>query len=304
MKIVFMGSPDFALPGLEKLYYSRHQISAVVSGEDKARGRGSETSPTAVKAKAVDLQLPVIEVHNLQDSSFVNKLESLQADLFVVVAFRILPPEILAIPAKGTINLHASLLPKYRGAAPIHWAVINGEAQTGCTVFWVTQKMDTGNIINQCSSPIGKNETTGQVYDRLKVLGSELLIEAVNSIADGTSTAYEQNDEEATRAPKLFRDDCKIDFHQSAQEVHNKIRGLSPVPGAWAELDDLIFHLYQSKMGPAEPVKPGTLRMHGDDLLAGCEEGTVVLETVQLEGKRQMNGRDFMNGYHGTGQLY
>jgi methionyl-tRNA formyltransferase len=304
MNIVFMGSPDFALPSLAKLNQSHQQISAVVSGEDKVRGRGSETSPTAVKAKALELQLPVIEVQNLRDSSFIAKLESLQADLFVVVAFRILPPEILAIPTKGTINLHAALLPKYRGAAPIHWAVISGETQTGCTVFWVTQKMDTGNIISQCSTPIGKNETTGQVYDRLKELGSELLAEAVDSIADGSSTSYEQNDEKATPAPKLFREDCKIDFHQSAQKVHNKIRGLSPAPGAWAELDDLIFNLYQSKIGPDEPIKPGTLSMHDDDLLAGCEEGTIVLETVQLEGKRQMSGRDFMNGYHGTGQLY
>jgi methionyl-tRNA formyltransferase len=304
MKIIFMGSPDFALPSLEKLYRSPQEISAIVTGKDKRRGRGSEMTPTAVKARATELQLPIIEVEDLQDPSFIRELEKLQPDLFVVVAFRILPQQILNIPTKGTINLHASLLPKYRGAAPIHWAVMNGETHTGCTVFWVTEKMDTGNIINQHSTFIGKNETTGEVYARLKEQGSNLLAQSVKEIVDGTVTSYKQNDEESTPAPKIFKDDCKVDFNKSALEIHNKIRGLSPLPGAWAELDDLKFNLYKSVIGPSKSVKPGSLHMHENDLLAGCKDGTVVLQTVQIEGKREMSGKEFMNGYHGTGQLY
>ncbi len=286
MKIVFMGSPDFALPILEKLYHSPHEISAVVSGRDKRRRRGSETTPTAVKAKATELQLPVIEADDLHDSTFIRKLEKLQPDLLIVVAFRILPQQILDIPAKGTINLHASLLPKYRGAAPIHWAIMNGETRTGCTVFWVSKKMDTGNIINQLPTSIGNNETTGEVYDRLKEQGSDLLVQSVQEIADGTVTSHMQDDEEATPAPKIFKDDCKVDFHNPAAKVHNKIRGLSPIPTAWAELDDLRFNLYKSAIGPSKSIKPGSLYMHESDLLAGCKDGTVALKRVQIEGKR------------------
>ncbi|MEX2363392.1 MAG: methionyl-tRNA formyltransferase, partial [Balneolaceae bacterium] len=202
MNIVFMGSPEFALPSLEKLYESAHTIKAVVSNKDKRRGRGSKTSPTPVKARALELNLPVIEADDLQSEEFEESLKALNADLFVVVAFRILPKNILEIPRKGSVNLHASLLPKYRGAAPIHWAIINGEEETGCTVFFLDELVDTGNILAQKKTHIGENETTGELYERLRHLGSDLLVEAVNSIKTGDYTLSSQNDAFATPAPK------------------------------------------------------------------------------------------------------
>lgn len=299
-----MGSPDFAIPSLEKLHASEHQIAAVVSGEDKRRGRGGKTSPTPVKSKALDLQLPVIEVEDLKSTSFRDQLEEIAPDLLVVVAFRILPSTILEIPKKGSVNLHASLLPKYRGAAPIHWAVISGETETGCTIFFLDEKVDTGKIISQRKIPIGPNETTGDIYSRLKTTGSDLLLKTVHTIADGSYTTREQNDAAATGAPKLFTEDCKINFNRPAAVVHNKIRGLSPFPTAWAELDDLKFNLYRSELGPDSKLKPGQIQMQNDNLLAGCNPGTVILKEVQLQGKKRMSGKDFMNGYSGTGWLH
>lgn len=305
MKIVFMGSPDFAISSLQKLHQSSHEICAVVSGKDKRRGRGSETSPTPVKAKALELDLAVIEVEDLQSTTFENRLRELQADLFVVVAFRVLPPNILAIPLKGSVNIHASLLPKYRGAAPIHHAIMNGETETGCTVFMLDEKVDTGKIIKQQSLPIGKNETTGDIYNKLKKMGSDILLDAVNEIEDGTYSARPQDHSKATPAPKLFTEDCKVDFDQPARAVHDKIRGLSPFPTAWAKLDDLKFNMYRSKIGPEKKLKVGELAMENDDLLVGCaNSSTVILEEVQLQGKRKMSGKDFMNGYSGIGVLH
>jgi methionyl-tRNA formyltransferase len=304
MRIVFMGSPDFAIPSLEKLHQSNHDVVSVVSNVDKRRGRRANPTPTVVKKKALDLNIPVIEVEELDDPSFYEELKSLQADLFVVVAFRILPSELLELPSEGAINLHASLLPKYRGAAPIHWAIMNGEKKTGCTVFFLDDKVDTGNIIKQRETDIGPNETTGDLYKRLKKMGSELLIEAVEEIASGTYQLRSQDDDKATPAPKLFTEDCKIDFDKPAQQVHNKIRGLSPFPTAWAVLDDLKFNIYRSKIGPDKELAPGRLELRRGDLLVGCRSGTLLLEEVQLEGKRRMSGEDFMNGYHGPGMLH
>lgn len=304
MRIVFMGSPDFAIPSLQKLYNSDHEIISVVSNVDKRRGRGGKTSPTAVKKKALELNLPVIEVEELDDPSFYERLQALEADLFVVVAFRILPPKILDLPQKGSINLHASLLPKYRGAAPIHWAIINGEEETGCTVFFLDERVDTGQIIKQRKTFIHPNETTGDLYKRLKKMGSKLLVEAVEEIDQDAYELCKQDHDKATSAPKLFRNDCKIDFNKPAAEVHNKIRGLSPFPTAWAMLDDLKFNMYRSQVGPSIDLAPGRLQMQGDDLLVGCREGTVILEEVQQQGKKRMSGKDFMNGYDGPGMLH
>ena len=304
MRIVFMGSPDFAIPSLDKLQQSDHEIVSVVSNVDKRRGRRERPSPTAVKKRALEFNLPIIEVEELDDPGFYDKLKALNADLFVVVAFRILPPDILDLPKKGSINLHASLLPKYRGAAPIHWAIINGEEKTGCTVFFLDEKVDTGNIIEQRATEIGPNETTGDVYKRLKMMGSNLLMDAVEQIDRDSYQLQKQDDDKATPAPKLFTEDCKIDFSKPANLVHNKIRGLSPFPTAWAMLDDLKFNMYRSEIGPSIELAPGRLQMHNDDLIAGCNDGSVVLKKVQLEGKKRMSGKDFMNGYNGQGMLH
>lgn len=304
MNIVFMGTPDFAVPSLEQINHSSHQIQAVVTGVDKRRGRGSKKSPTAVKAKALELDLPVIEVENLDSASFEEELRNLAVDLFVVVAFRVLPANILAIPAEGAVNLHASLLPKYRGAAPIHWAVMNGEQQTGCTVFMLDETVDTGEIIAQTTTDIGRNETTGDLYGRLKKQGSQLLAETVDDIEADDFTLTSQNDKMATPAPKLFTDDCKINFHQPAENVHNRIRGLSPFPTAWAELDDLKFSMYRSVLSADQPLTPGHIAHKNGEMVVGCGEGSVVLKEVKMEGKKKMNGHDFMNGYHGSGVLH
>lgn len=303
MNIVFMGSPDFAIPSLEKIYQSKHTISAVVSNIDKRRGRGSETAPTPVKAKAVELGIDVIEVEDLKSKQFHEALKSLNADLFVVVAFRILPKSVLEIPSIGSVNLHASLLPKYRGAAPIHWAVMNGEEKTGCSIFFLDEKVDTGNIILQEELLIDTNETTGEVYARLMDQGSDVLLKAINQIEDKSYTLHTQNNEEATPAPKLFKEDCHIDFNQPAEVVHNKIRGLSPFPTAWAYLEGAKFNMYQSRLGPISNVDPGELFVKNGMLLAGCADGTVELLEIQLPGKKKMMASDFLKGNVIEGEL-
>ncbi|MFN1835408.1 methionyl-tRNA formyltransferase [Balneola sp. MJW-20] len=297
MKIVFMGSPDFAIPSLEKLVDSQHEILAVVSNPDKRRGRGSSTSPTPLKAKALELGLPTIDVEDLRSAEFEESLQNLNADLFVVVAFRILPVNILEIPKIGSVNLHASLLPKYRGAAPIHHAVMEGETETGCTIFFLDEKVDTGNIILQAKTPIGENETTGEVYNRLKKEGSELLLEAVDLIANGEPPLNPQDDTLATPAPKIFRDDCRIDFDQKAKKVHNKIRGLSPFPTAWTTWNGKKFNIYRSKLGPGVQADPGEILIKEGKLLVACKDGSVELIEVQLPGTKVMSAEDFMNGH-------
>ncbi|MDR9419644.1 methionyl-tRNA formyltransferase [Gracilimonas sp.] len=297
MNIVFMGSPEFAIPSLEQIYGSEHTIKAVVSNIDKRRGRGSKTSPTPVKKKALELGLPVIEIEDLHSHEFAARLEELEADLFVVVAFRILPASVLKIPKIGSINLHASLLPKYRGAAPIHWAIMNGEKETGCTVFFLDDKVDTGNIILQEKTAIKENETTGQLYERLRDMGAKVLLKAINKIATQDYSLAKQDHSLATPAPKLFRDDCHLNFNQTSRVVHNKIRGLSPFPTAWSFLKDEKFNIYQSKIGPDLNVKPGRLFEHEGKLLVGCSEGTVELKIVQLPGTKRMSGEEFLRGY-------
>lgn len=304
MKIVFMGSPDFAIPSLEKLDASGHEIVSVVSNVDKRRGRGGDKSPTPVKARAIELNLPVIGVENLKSETFSEQLKTLKADLFVVVAFRILPRPLLEIPEKGAINLHASLLPKYRGAAPIHWAIINGEEKTGCSIFFLDENVDTGSILKQKETPIGPNETTGDVYDRLKEMGSELLLNAIDEIEEGSYTLKPQDDSEATPAPKLFKEDCKIDFNNPAKKVHNKIRGLSPFPTAWATLDDLKFNLYRSRISSTKRLRPGQIGIDDGEMIVGSNDYDLILEEVQIQGKHRMSGRDFMNGYSGTGIIH
>lgn len=298
-----MGSPEFAIPSLEQIYYSEHTIKAVVSNVDKRRGRGSKKSPTLVKAKAQELGLPVIEVEDLSSAQFADQLKALDADLFVVVAFRILPTTILDIPKKGSINLHASLLPRYRGAAPIHWAIINGEEETGCTVFFLDEKVDTGNVIAQKKTAIGDNETTGELYDRLRDMGSELLLDSINKIDSGDYSLSEQDHSKATPAPKLFREDCHIDFNKPAKEVHNKIRGLSPFPTAWANWNGEKFNMYGSKLGIHANIDPGELFVKENKLLVGCSEGTVELTEIQLPGTKRLTGEELIRGYDVRGVL-
>jgi methionyl-tRNA formyltransferase len=305
LRIVFMGSPEFAVPSLEKLQSGPHSIVAVVTGNDKRRGRGTDTSPTAVKKAALRYGLPVIEVENLKSPDFISSLKSCNADLFVVVAFRVLPLDVLEIPEIGSINLHASLLPRYRGAAPIHHAVMNGETETGCTVFFLDEKVDTGNIVMQKKTGIGPHENTGEVYERLMHMGADLLFRSVNRIAGGGYELHRQNDEEASPAPKIFPEDCRIDFSESESRVYNKIRGLSPFPGAWAVLDGQRFRIHEARPAvySSSDISPAQIVIDNQKVLAGCGNGAVLLLKVQLEGKKTMEAIDFFRGYKGESVL-
>lgn len=297
LSIVFMGSPDFALPSLEKIHQSDHHISAVVSNPDKRRRRGKKPEPTPVKRRAGQLGLKTIDAEDLKSDKFHQQLSDLNPDLIVVVAFRILPKKILEIPEIGSVNLHASLLPKYRGAAPIHWAVIRGEKETGCTIFFLDEKVDTGEVIDQVTVPIGANETTGQLYEKLKVTGAELLLSSVNRIASGHFKTFPQNDQQATTAPKLYRENTKIDFSEPAETVHNLIRGLSPIPGAWCNYGDQKMNIYRSEAMPGTDLPVGTLTTKENRLLVGCGKGSVELKEIQLPGTKRMSGLEFANGY-------
>ncbi len=303
MNIVFMGSPEFAIPSLEKLYNSEHTILAVVSNIDKRRGRGSETAPTPIKAKAIELGLPVIEVEDLKSEEFESKLRALNADLFVVVAFRVLPKNVLQIPKIGSINLHASLLPKYRGAAPIHWAIINGEQETGCTIFFLDEKVDTGNILLQKRMEIGESETTGDLYERLMVEGSIQLEKAVTLIGNKNFDLKTQEDSLASPAPKLFKENTHLDFSKSAQQVHNKIRGLSPFPTAWAMWGDKKVNIYKAQKAPHIRLKVGELSVKENSLFVGCNDGSVELLEIQLPGKKRVTGSEYTRGHEIEGFL-
>ncbi|MEX0890116.1 MAG: methionyl-tRNA formyltransferase [Balneolaceae bacterium] len=298
MNSVFMGSPDFAIPSLNALHDSSFKIQAVISTPDKRRSRGGVMTSTPVKGRAVELGYPVHTFESTSDPEMESLLKKLKPDLLVVVAFRILPPEILKIPERGSINLHASLLPRYRGAAPIHWAIINGEEETGCSVFFLNESVDTGNVIRQVRTRIGSDETTGDLYDRLKELGATLLIESIEQIVHGDVEGVPQQEIEATPAPKLYSKDAHIDFSHPSSDVHNRIRGLSPFPGAWARYKGEKMNLYRSRKGPDLDLARGELLFaEGRYLLAGCGEGTVELRELQLPGKSRISGNDFANGY-------
>ena len=301
LRIVFMGSPEFAVPSLQKLANSGHKIVTVVSGTDKKRGRGNELSPTPVKSAALALGLPVLGFASMKDPGLESSLKDLLPDLIVIVAFKILPDRILSIPKFGSINLHASLLPAYRGAAPIHHAVMNGETKTGCTVFKLDSGIDTGGILLQKATPIGPDETTGSVYDKLMRMGGDLIVEAVALIASGKAEFRPQDDGKASPAPKLFDEDCKVDFNRPAIEVHNKIRGLSPFPCAYAMLDGKRLKLLAShyREGIGKKGAPGNVSMDGDEIYVACLDESIRLDEVRYEGKRQMKAVDFFRGFRG-----
>jgi len=304
MRIVFMGSPDFAVASLEALADAGFSIVSVVTGPDKRRGRGTAHSATPVKSAALRYNLPVIEVDDLRNPDFADQLRALKPDLLVVVAFRVLPRTILDIPTRGAVNLHASLLPAYRGAAPIHRAVMNGETRTGTTVFFLDERVDTGSYIAQCQTFIDPDETTGQVYERLMHLGAQLLVHSVKQIQAGTYTLTQQDEALATAAPKLYASDCVIDFTRPASALHNQIRGLTPFPGAHTWLDDKRLKVQHSQPGPAMHLESGRIHFHDGKLLVACADNTTIaLEKVQLEGKKPVDGASFFNGYTGDGRI-
>jgi methionyl-tRNA formyltransferase len=299
-----MGNPEFAVPSLEALHRAGFNIVSVVTGSDKKRGRGSELSPSPVKAKALELGLPVIEADSMRDPEVEKKLRALSPDLFVVVAFKVLPMSLLKVPRVGSINLHASLLPKYRGAAPIHWAIKRGESETGVTIFFLDEQVDTGSYLMQKRVQIGPEDTTGDVYSGLMSLGADALVEAVERIKAGGFELTRQNDALATSAPKLFAEDAKIDFGQKAVDVVNHVRAMNPFPMAWVMLDGKKLKVLKVAIGEAGLLTgPGEVLVLGEKLIVGTGDGCVELEIVQLEGKKVTSGSDFVRGYQGNYQL-
>jgi len=303
-RLIFMGNPEFAVPALEALHQAGNDIVAVVTGSDKKRGRGSELSPSPVKAKALELGISVIEADSMRDAEVEQKLRALNPDLFVVVAFKVLPARLLEVPQVGSINLHASLLPKYRGAAPIHWAIKRGESETGVTIFFLDEQVDTGSYLMQKRVGVGPEDTTGDVYSRLMSLGADALVEAVELIKTGNYILIPQDETLATSAPKLFVEDAKIDFGQKSVHVVNHVRAMNPFPMAWTILDGRKLKVLIAKSVIVdEPLRPVEVRIIGGKLLVGTVDGCVELVLVQLEGKNVTSGSDFVRGYQGEYQL-
>ncbi len=300
-----MGTPEFAVPSLEILLENGYDIPAVVTAPDKPGGRhGLQIS--AVKKCALERGLQVLQPEKLRNPAFLEELRSFKADLQVVVAFRMLPEIVWNMPPLGTMNLHGSLLPKYRGAAPINWAVINGETETGLTTFLLQHEIDTGDMLFQERLPIGENETAGELHDRMMLLGAQLVLKSVRAIERGDARPMPQSDAEASHAPKIFHETCHIDFARPTAQVHNFIRGLSPYPGAWTELDGKTVKVLRTEKeelgiggwGLEVRPQPGAFFSDGKNFVKiSTLDGYVQILELQMEGKRRMNVREFLNGY-------
>ena len=296
MNIVFMGTPDFAVPSLKRLYESRHKISCVVTAPDKERGRGQKVSFTSVKVFAVENNIPVLQPDKLKNENFISELKNINADLFVIVAFRILPKEVFTIPRKGSFNLHGSLLPKFRGAAPIQWALIKGEKETGLTTFALAEKVDTGNIYYLEKINIYAEDNFGTLHDRMSERGAEAVFTTVEMVESGNFVLKEQDNSMASPAPKITKEIQQIDWNKPAVEIHNLIRGLSPFPGAFFYNNDKLLKIYSSKVSDKQ-LKPGEITHTKNELYAGCGQNSLQILELQQEGKRRMFAEEFLRGY-------
>ncbi len=305
LRIVFMGTPEFAVASLDALVNERCNIVGVVTAPDKPAGRGMKLNESAVKKYAVEKGLKILQPEKLKNPNFLEELRSLNTDVQVVVAFRMLPEVVWNMPPLGTINVHASLLPQYRGAAPINWAIINAEKETGVTTFKLQQEIDTGNILLQEKITIGEDETAGELHDRMKLLGANLLVKTIKGLAEGTIKETNQSEirnpksEILHHAPKIFTETCKIDWHKTIDEIHNFIRGLSPYPGAFTYLNNKMLKIYRSKKEVSlNAFKNGSVHSDGKTYLKfACSNGFIHVIDMQLEGKKRMNVEDFLRGY-------
>ncbi len=303
LRIVFMGTPSFAVKTLETILDSHHQVVGVVTAMDKPAGRGKKIKQSDVTVFAKEQGLNVLQPENLKDEQFVAQLESLKADLFVVVAFRMLQAVIWAMPPKGTINLHASLLPHLRGAAPINWAIMNGLTETGVTTFFINEVIDTGKIIDQRKVSIGENMNCGELHDVLKNEGAQLLLETINQLSRGGIQALEQETNVSTEAPKIFKKDCEINWNNKSLHIHNQIRGLSPYPAAWCILynrkkqEQFQFKLLASELNNQSPKSYSKQLILGENgILFPCSDGYIAIQELQAEGKIRMNYKAFIAG--------
>lgn len=309
LRIVFMGTPEFATASLKKLFEDGFNIVGVVTVPDRKAGRGQKITFSDVKKYALENKIPILQPEKLKDQSFLSELEALKPELSIVVAFRMLPEEVWAMPKYGTINLHASLLPNYRGAAPINHAIINGEKETGVTTFFIDHKIDTGNIILQEKTQIEENEIAGELHDKLMQIGSELLKKTVVEIATEKAKGIPQislanSSTKLSEAPKIFKDDCKVDWTLPIDQIHNKIRGLSPYPGAFTELispegETYTLKIFKSKKNKGNPEgEPFKIRINSNEHIIIClSDGYIQLLEIQLSGKRRMPASEFLRGF-------
>lgn len=304
MNIIFMGTPDFAVPSLEILLENNYTVSAVVTAPDKPRGRGQHVSVTPVKEAALKHSLPLLHPESLKDPEFVSQLLSYNPDLIVVVAFRILPREVYTIASLGAFNLHASLLPKYRGAAPINWAIINGEKESGVTTFFLQDKVDTGSVILQKAIPVSDHMNAGELHDALSAVGSTAVLETVRLIERGNVRPQQQDDSLASPAPKIFKEHCRINWNQSTEKIRNFIRGLSPYPSAWTMHEGKVIKIFGGKRS-AEPHSdsilmsstPGAIHTNRTQIFVRAGDGILEIIELQQEGKKRMAVEEFLRGY-------
>jgi len=300
MRVVFMGTPDIAATCLKKILETGHDVVAVYTQPDRPKNRGMKLAFSPVKEVALAHQLPVFQPENFRDEETVEQLRALQPDVVAVVAYgRILPQKVLDIPQKGCINIHASLLPAYRGSAPYQWAVLDGLAETGVTAMYLCREMDAGDMIDTAKTPIGENETAGELLDRLAVLGADLLDRTLRAIGDGTVQAVPQDHSKATYAPMLDKSMCPIDFTKTARQVHNHVRGMNPWPVATMELQGKRFKVYETTALAEETGKePGTvLELTKKGLKIACGEGVIEIRTLQAEGGKRMAAPDYFRGH-------
>lgn len=305
IKIVFFGTPEFAVASLEKLVDSDFNIAAVVTMPDKVAGRGHKLLQSDVKKFALSRGLPVLQPEKLKSEEFLKQLREIDADLFIVIAFRMLPEAVWSMPRLGTFNLHGSLLPKYRGAAPINRAIMNGEKETGITTFFLKHEIDTGDIIDQQKITISDDDNVGSVYDRLMHLGAEMVVKNVEEIAAGTVKPKPQPEGEFIPAPKIFKSDCAIDWNRPAVEIHNQVRGLSPYPAAFGTIVENADHKYNAKIfttALTEPKgcasAPGDIVIEGKRMWVKCSDKFLEIIELQPAGKKRMETSAFLLGYH------
>lgn len=296
LRIVFMGTAGFAVPSLDILLENGYDIPLVVTAPDKPRGRGREMLPTKVKKRALDASLPLAQPAILRDAAFAGEIRRVAPDLAVVVAFRILPREVFAIPRLGTFNLHASLLPRYRGAAPINRAIMNGETETGVTTFFLDDQVDTGKMLLQARTPILPDDDAGALHDRLAAIGAEMVLHTVRLIEQGKAHPRDQDASLASPAPKIFKDDCRILWDRPAADIRNQIRGLAPIPAAFTLHAGKVIKVFRATVidGTAGA---GIVEAGKDFLRVGTGSGILDLEELQQEGKRRMGVEEFLRGY-------
>lgn len=298
MNIIFMGTPDFSLPSLKILLESRRKILAVITQPDKERGRGRKISFTPVKQLALEYNLPVFQPEKLKGNKvFIEEMNALKPDLFVVVAFRILPKEVFEIPRYGSFNLHASYLPKYRGAAPIQWALINGETETGLTTFKLAEKVDTGNIYLQQKIEINPEDNFETLHDRMSDLGAKLVLDTVNLIGSGNYELKPQDDSLASPAPKITKEICQFDWNKPAIEIHNLVRGLSPIPAAFFIHNEKVIKIYKTEVVTGMNLSPFQFHQTKNELIIGCGKDALRILEIQQEGKKRLGIEEFLRGF-------